>query len=76
MLAVREAESQPENGRRFLEFEVLTFAPIDRRLVVADLLTVKERDWLNAYHVQVWELVSPALDAATKGWLRQATEAI
>lgn len=76
LLAVREAESQPENGRRFLEFEVLTFAPIDRRLVVVDLLTVQERDWLNAYHVQVWELVSPALDAATKGWLRQATEAI
>ncbi len=76
LLAVREAANQPENGRKFLEFEVLTFAPIDRRLIIVELLTTHERDWLNGYHAQVWELVSPTLDAATKDWLRQATAAI
>lgn len=76
LLAVREAANQPANGRRFLEFEVLTFAPIDRRLIVVELLTAQERDWLNSYHRQVWELVSPALDSAVKDWLRQATAVI
>lgn len=73
LLAVREAAVQPESGRRFLEFEVLTFAPIDRRLVDVSLLTQDERAWLNAYHGQVRELVAPALDTQTRAWLEQAT---
>ena len=73
LLLVQEATDQPENGRKFLEFEVLTFAPFDRRLIMVDLLTAQERDWLDTYHKQVRELVSPALDAATRQWLEDAT---
>jgi len=73
LLAVRAVADQTEKGRRFLEFEVLTFAPIDRRLVDVDLLTPFERDWLNAYHTQVRQLVAPELDTETLGWLEQAT---
>ena len=49
LLLVREDPDVPD----MLSFETLTFAPIDRRLIDAALLTPAERDWLNAYHMQV-----------------------
>ena len=38
------------------------------------LLTTIERDWINAYHAQVWLHVSPLLDQAHQDWLRQKTQ--
>ena len=73
LLAVREATDQPDNGRRFLEFEVLTYAPIDRRLINVGLLVPTEREWLNAYHAKVRAVVAPQVDEETKAWLEQAT---
>ncbi len=40
-------------------FETLTLAPIDRRLVVPQMLTADERSWLDGYHVRVRETLSP-----------------
>jgi Xaa-Pro aminopeptidase len=58
-------------------FETLTWCPIDRRLVLAELLTAEERDWLNAYHANVREKISPLLsDEAVLAWLDQATAAV
>jgi Xaa-Pro aminopeptidase len=54
-------------------FETLTLAPIDRRLVVPQMLTADERSWLDRYHVRVAETLSPHLDAATRAWLAAAT---
>ena len=73
LLAVRETTDQPDNGRRFLEFEVLTYAPIDRRLIDVGLLVPAEREWLNAYHAKVRSVVTPQLDEETRAWLEQAT---
>ena len=57
-----------------LGFETLTFCPIDRRLVVAALMTDDELAWLNAYHADVREKITPLLsDEATKSWLEKAT---
>ncbi len=73
LLVVRAAENQPEGARKFLEFEVLTFAPIDRRLIDVSLLTQRERDWLNTYHATVRDLVLGQVDGDTRAWLEQAT---
>ena len=60
-----------------LGFETLTFCPIDRRLVVASLLTDEELDWLNAYHAETREKIAPFLsDDATRSWLEKATAPI
>lgn len=60
-----------------LGFETLTFCPIDNRLVLAQLLTDEELDWLNAYHDQTREKIAPLLtDDATKAWLEKATAPI
>jgi Xaa-Pro aminopeptidase len=50
--------------------------PLDRRLIVTDMLAPAERDWLNAYHHEVREKVGPRLGKAARAWLDAATAAI
>ncbi|WP_065616927.1 aminopeptidase P family protein [Pseudomonas moraviensis] len=60
----------------FLKFETLTLCPIDTRCLIADLLTQEEKQWLNAYHSEVRERLSPLLESAALGWLNERTVAI
>jgi Xaa-Pro aminopeptidase len=55
-----------------LGFETLTLAPIDRRLVAAEMLTDAERAWLDAYHARVLAVIGPQVEAAVKAWLEEA----
>ncbi len=71
---VHVVESPVGNG--FLEFETLTLAPIETRLIDLTLLTDAERAWLNAYHARVWHEIGPLVTGRVKDWLRQATAAI
>jgi Xaa-Pro aminopeptidase len=54
-------------------FETLTLAPIDRRLIRADLFTRAELEWLNAYHARVLAEIGPMVDGETLAWLEAAT---
>jgi len=54
-------------------FETLTLAPIDRRLIVPELLTADETDWLDSYHARVDATLAPLVDADTRAWLAAAT---
>jgi Xaa-Pro aminopeptidase len=60
------------DAREMLAFETLTWAPIDRRLVLADRLAPWERDWLNRYHAEVLARIGPLCDAEVRHWLTQA----
>ena len=71
LLLVQKAEITGA-AKPFLEFETLTLAPFDRALIEPALLTVAERDWLNAYHARVAAEVAPHLDTETATWLRAA----
>ncbi len=73
---VTPAEDIAGGERPMLGFETLTLAPIDRALIVKQLLSKEERDWLNAYHARVWEKVGPQLEGEAKAWLEAATKAI
>ena len=55
-----------------LGFETLTFAPIDKTLVEASLLTADERAWLDGYHADVLRIIGPQLEGAAKAWLEEA----
>jgi Xaa-Pro aminopeptidase len=72
LLLVREAASQPDQVKPFLEFETLTLAPYDRRLIAPSLLTPAERAWVDAYQARVVAEVRPSCDGATAAWLRDA----
>ena len=54
-------------------FETLTLAPIDRRLIVKDMLTADEIAWLDDYHARVAAALGPELDEDARAWLRHAT---
>jgi len=70
LLLVRHSDVAAQ--KPFLEFETLTLAPFDRRLIDAALLTEAERAWLDAYHARVLAEIGPALEAETAAWLRAA----
>ncbi|QOL80685.1 aminopeptidase P family protein [Pseudooceanicola spongiae] len=75
LIVVQAAEALPEgDARAMLDFETLTFVPIDRRLIDTALLSAEEIDWINAYHVTCRQKVSPRLDGAAAIWLDRATE--
>jgi len=59
--------------REMMGFETLTLAPIDRRLIVKEMLTAEELAWLDAYHARVAAELSADLDDETRAWLKQAT---
>ena len=58
--------------RPMLGFETLTLAPIDRRLIVADLLSGEEREQLDTYHARVLAVVGPQVPPAVAAWLAEA----
>ncbi len=61
---------------QFLQFETLTLCYIDTKLIDKDMLTDKERKWLNDYHQQVAKNLSPQLSEKERKWLKKKTEAI
>lgn len=58
-------------------FETLTWCPIDLRLVLPELLTADERDWLNSYHAEVRKKLSPLIsEVDVLAWLEKATQPV
>ncbi len=60
----------------FYRFKTITLCPIDTRPIVKKLLSPEEIEWLNDYHKEVYERLSPYLDAAHKEFLKEKTQAI
>jgi Xaa-Pro aminopeptidase len=74
LIVVESAPALPgADARTHLAFETLTFVPLDRRLILVDLLSPGERSWLDAYHAQTLEKIGPRLSNAAKDWLIAAT---
>ena len=60
----------------FLNFETVTYCPIDTRLVEKSLLSDIEIDWLNDYHKQVYAELNGRVKGAALEWLTERTQAI
>jgi Xaa-Pro aminopeptidase len=70
---VKAAELEGGDARDMLSFETLTWVPIDRRLILSEMLTGPERAWIDAYHAGVRERLSPRLGAGpVNAWLDAA----
>jgi Xaa-Pro aminopeptidase len=74
LVVVSEPALPPGGERPMMEFETITLAPIDRHLVEPALLTEGEKQWLNAYHARVRDMLAPLLDRDTRAWLARATQ--
>ncbi|WP_164657922.1 aminopeptidase P family protein [Tropicibacter sp. Alg240-R139] len=75
LVVVQDAPTLPtaDPERAMLSWRTLTFAPIDRRLIVVDMLSAEERDWLNAYHRDVTDMIGPRVGPEARLWLDAAT---
>jgi len=58
----------------FLEFENLTWAPFDINLIDFELLSLKEKKWLQRYHESVLKLVGPSLSKEERQWVEGSVE--
>lgn len=74
LIVVQQAQAEP--GRDMLDFETLTFVPIDTRLIDTTLMSGPELDWLDGYHAETLSRLAPHLDGADLDWLQQATRPI
>jgi len=73
LVLVVAAAAAPDAEKPLNAFDTLTLAPIDRRLVLPELLTGEEIAWLDHYHARVVETLSPRIDPETRAWLEAAT---
>lgn len=68
-------DSENEFGR-WLRFEPLTYCHFDTSILVRELLTQAEIDWINRYNAKVCDTLCGLLPDPVAQWLREKTEAI
>ncbi len=73
-LICKKAEKN-EYGQ-FMEFETITYAPIDLDAILSEEMTATERNLLNQYHKMVYEKISPFLEKEEQEWLKTYTREI
>lgn len=61
---------------KFLQMESLTLCPIDLTPVDFSMLQPEEIEWLDTYHRDVFEKLSPYLEGEDLEWLRKATRPV
>ncbi|MBA0654378.1 hypothetical protein Goklo_021392 [Gossypium klotzschianum] len=75
-------ESADESQNEKMRESFLFFFPnhvyilVQTKLVDLSLLSIEEMEWLNSYHSQVWEKVSPLLEGSARQWLWKNTRPI
>lgn len=61
---------------QFMNFENITYAPIDLDAIDPDEMTKREKKMLNDYHAMVYEVLSPYMTEEENEWLKNYTRAI
>ena len=69
-------KGQKNQYGQFMYFDTLTYVPIDLDLVDVSILDKKTRKWLNNYHKDVYNKISPYLNEEEKAWLLYETREI
>jgi Xaa-Pro aminopeptidase len=56
----------------FLEFQNMTYAPIQTEMLIVDQLTRAEIAWLNSYHAELRQKLDPLLSEEARDWAEAA----
>ncbi|MBT2131104.1 aminopeptidase P family protein [Aliiroseovarius lamellibrachiae] len=74
LVVVENARPLPsgDTTRQMMGLETLTYVPIDTSLVIKDMLSAAEKDWLNAYHAACLAMISPRVSQTAQVWLEGA----
>ncbi|MDG1299840.1 MAG: aminopeptidase P family protein [Paracoccaceae bacterium] len=72
LLIVKKAKQlKAFSNRDMLEFETISFAPLDRKLIIKDILTKAEIDWINQYNKSILSKV--VVSKECEPWLKKET---
>ena len=75
LLIVKKAKKlKAFSNRDMLEFETISFAPLDRKLIIKDILTKAEIDWINQYNKSILSKV--VVSKECEPWLKKETSRI
>ena len=69
MITKRESQT-------LLNFETISWAPIDVDLIETSLLVSKEIEWINWYHQEIFNKLADKLNNIEKSWLSEAIQPI
>jgi len=69
-------EAEKNEYGQFINFATLTLFPIDLNLVDPQIMNQEEINWLNNYHQEVFEKLSPLLEADEVLWLKEQCRSI
>lgn len=69
-------EDEKNEYGQFLKFEFLTKAPIDLEALDTRFMDDADIERLNTYHKDVYETISPYMNAEEKEWLKHVTREI
>ncbi len=72
LILCKETGKINTNNKKMLEFETITMAPLDLRLIVMDMLNDEEKNWLKKYHKKISDNISPFLNESEKNWLEKS----
>lgn len=65
-----------DSDKTMLEFQTLTLAPIQKKLIDKNALTQEEIQWLDHYHQRVFDTYQSRINHEYLDWLRDATSAL
>lgn len=69
-------EDEKTEYGQFLRFEFLTYVPIDVEPLDVTYMEDQDLEYLNEYHRQVYDKISPYLTADEAGWLKEVTKPV
>lgn len=76
LLVVKNADTRHNFGNRgYLDFETITFVPFQTKCIDASLLTAPQIAWLDYYHAQCRQCLTPLLQdhPDARAWLDRET---
>jgi len=76
LILAKEITPNAMTGLPMIAFETVSYAPIDKAVIKSSLLSAEEKTWLNSYHAQTYEKLSPYLSSEDKAWLLEKTKPI
>ncbi len=76
LVYVKRKSTHSRKKKVFLEFETLTLAPFEKKLIEKKLLSRDEIQWLNSYHRNVYQKLRPFLSGSEKTWLSKTCKAL
>lgn len=73
---IEKKEKMELEKEQFMEFETLTLVPFEQEAILPEMLSEKEKEWLNQYHKRVYQEISPYLTKEEALWLKEAVREI